>query len=480
MGILDGTSGSSQEIGRGVAVDSSGAVYITGGTSSANFPVTSGAYDTNLATGGSELGSEGASDVFVAKFSPNGQLAWSTYIGGPNYDRSYAIAVDSAGDVYVAGRAGPGFPTTSGALQTAFGGDNNRNSAYGAQDGFVAKLAADGGSLIWSTYFGGSGRGFIRDLDIDPQGRAHIGFNSYANNPHITSDAHRSTRRGVVDAGYAVISANGQSVEYATYLGGTTGRSANNSLPTLTPSVRVRANGGTYFSYLDNADDVQTTANVFQPSRRGNFDMVVSKFSPQRTIEWTTYVGGSAYDEVETHGLTIDANDRPVIGGNTRSKDFPVTNGAYRATPGTNSGSDSDGFVSILSADGTSLFASTFLASTGSEQVEGMATMSDGTILVSGATNASLLPTDANSYQTFNAGNRDGIVVQFNADLSDIVYSTYIGGTGDDSINDIYVGPQDTIGIAGGAGSSPFPTVNSNDMNVDGSKGAIFGRFTTN
>jgi hypothetical protein len=477
---MDGASGNGQEIGRGVAVDSSGAVYITGGTSSANFPVTTGAFDTSLATGGTELGNEGASDVFVAKFAANGQLVWATYIGGPNYDRSYALAVDSAGDVYVAGRAGRGFPTTSGALQTAFGGDNDRNSAYGAQDGFVTKLAGDGGSLIWSTFFGGSGRGFIRDLDIDPQGRAHIGFNSYDNNPHITSDAHRSSRLGVVDAGYAVIAADGQSVEYATYLGGTSGRFPNNALPTLTPSVRVRANGGTYFSYLDNANDVQTTANAFQPTISGNFDMVVSKFSPQRTIEWTTYVGGSAYDEVETHGLTIDANDRPVIGGNTESKDFPVTNGAFQTSPGTNNGGDTDAFLSILSADGTSLFASTFLASSANDQIEGMATMSDGTIVVSGATSSSFLPTDANSYQSFNAGSRDGFVVQFSADLSAIVYSTYIGGSGDDTINDIYVGPQDVIGIAGGAGSSPFPTVNSNDMNVDGTKGAIFGRFTTN
>ena len=139
-----------------------------------------------------------------------------------------------------------------------------------------------------------------------------------------------------------MISANGQSVEYATYLGGTTSRFPNNSLPTLTPSVRVRANGGVYFSYLDNGSDVQTTANAFQPAIAGDFDMVVTKFSPQRTIEWTTYVGGSAYDEVETHGLTIDANDRPVIGGITVSKDFPVTSGAYRTTPGTNNGGDSD------------------------------------------------------------------------------------------------------------------------------------------
>ncbi len=476
---MDGSSGNGQEIGRGVAVDPSGAVFITGGTSSANFPVTTGAYDTTLATGGTELGGEGPSDVFVAKIASNGQLMWATYIGGPNYDRSYALKVDSAGDVYVAGRAGRGYPTTSGAVQTAFGGDDNRNSLYGAQDGFVSKLSGDGGSLIWSTYFGGPGRGFIRDLDIDPQGRAHVGFNSYNSNPHITSNAHRSTRRGVVDAGYAVIAADGRSVEYATYLGGSTVQPPGN-LPTLTPSVRVRANGGTYFSYMDNANDVPTSGNAFQQSPNGSFDMVVTKFSPQRTIEWTTFVGGSDYDEVETHGLTIDVNDRAVIGGNTLSKDFPVTSGAYRTSPGSNNGNDSDGFVSMLSADGTSLVASTYLAGGNNDQVEGLATLSDGSILVSGATQSTFLPTNSNSYQSFNGGARDGIVVRFNSDLSDITYSTYIGGTSDDTINDIYVGAQDVIGIAGSAGSTPFDTVNTNDMSVDGAHAAIFGSFTTN
>lgn len=114
-------------------------------------------------------------DVFVTKLSPDGDLIWSTYLGGPNYDRAYAVEVDSKGDVYVAGRAGEGFPVTFGVVQEKFGGDNDANTLYGKQDGFISKISADGSKLIWSTYFGGFGRGFIRDIDIDVNGRVYVG-----------------------------------------------------------------------------------------------------------------------------------------------------------------------------------------------------------------------------------------------------------------------------------------------------------------
>jgi hypothetical protein len=159
--------GSGGENFRDVVVDANSNIYVTGGTSSSDFPTTPGAYDRTFATGGSDLGSAGPMDVFVSKFSPSGQLVWSTYLGGPNYDRAYAIEVDAQGHVYLAGRAGPGFPTSPGVLQPNFAGDSGPAGAYGKQDGFVAKLSPDGSQLLWATYFGEAGGGFIRDLDID-------------------------------------------------------------------------------------------------------------------------------------------------------------------------------------------------------------------------------------------------------------------------------------------------------------------------
>jgi hypothetical protein len=105
-------------------------------------PVTPGAYDTSFNTGGNQIGGHGPSDAYIAKYTPDGQLVWATYLGGPNYDRAYAIELDPAGDVVISGRAGPGFPTTPGVFQPEYKG--NGGGFYGVQGGFVAKLSADG------------------------------------------------------------------------------------------------------------------------------------------------------------------------------------------------------------------------------------------------------------------------------------------------------------------------------------------------
>src|SRR5688572_11695421 len=130
---------------RDVVVDKSHNFYIAGGTSAPDFPTTAGAYDSTA---------NGNWDAFVAKFNSSGQLIWSTLFGGPNYDRAYAIELDSQGNVVIAGRAGENFPTTAGALQPTFSGDNNINSLYGKQDGFITRFSPDGGQLLSSTYVG--------------------------------------------------------------------------------------------------------------------------------------------------------------------------------------------------------------------------------------------------------------------------------------------------------------------------------------
>ena len=141
--------GSDWEHARDVVVDKSGNIYVVGGTASTDFPTTPGAYCQQLQTGGSQA--FGPCDIFVVKFAPDGTLLWSTLIGGPNYDRGYGVEVDEQGYVYVAGRAGPGFP-----VKNAFGADFDGvdNGSYGMQNAFVLKLKPDGSDLVWASYVG--------------------------------------------------------------------------------------------------------------------------------------------------------------------------------------------------------------------------------------------------------------------------------------------------------------------------------------
>ncbi|MHC4179653.1 MAG: SBBP repeat-containing protein, partial [Planctomycetota bacterium] len=126
--------GKSWEHARDVCTDRDGNVYVVGGTASRDFPTTPGAYDRSFHAGGKQIGPAGLCDAFVMKFSPEGKLTWSTLLGGPNYDRAYAVEVDRKGDVYVAGRAGPGFPVSQRAFQTEYGG-SRYNGFYGSQNG---------------------------------------------------------------------------------------------------------------------------------------------------------------------------------------------------------------------------------------------------------------------------------------------------------------------------------------------------------
>jgi hypothetical protein len=109
--------GTDEDIARDVELDGAGNIYACGNTHSVDFPVTTGAYSTTFNPANGNV-----ADAWVAKFTPTGQLIWSTYLGGPNYERCYALELDPQGNVIVAGRGGPGMPVTPGAFQTTFGG----------------------------------------------------------------------------------------------------------------------------------------------------------------------------------------------------------------------------------------------------------------------------------------------------------------------------------------------------------------------
>src|SRR5438477_4149011 len=201
--------GSGNDEAWSIAVDSLGSAYVTGTTSSTNFPTTPGSFQT--AFGG------GSADIFVTKLNAIGSaLVYSTYLGGSGSEGGApGIAVDSLGNAYVTGgTASTNFPTTPGAFQTTLGGGT---------DAFVTKLNATGSALLYSTYLGGSGgEGGMFRIALDTVGNAYVVGHTSSTNFPTTPGAFQTALVGNVSAYVTKLNATGSALLYSTYLGGST------------------------------------------------------------------------------------------------------------------------------------------------------------------------------------------------------------------------------------------------------------------
>jgi hypothetical protein len=464
-GLLDGTS-TDWEQARDVAFDELGNMYVVGGTSSPNFPVTLGAYDTTYNTGGTQLGSRGATDGFVTKLDSTGAIVWSTYLGSPNYDRIYAVEVDASHNVYVAGRAGSGFPTTGSSLQPSFAGDSNPSSSYGYQDGFVAKLSADGSTLLWSTYFGESGQGFVRDIALDSQGRVHVAASSFSGSDaalKVTSGAAQSTLRGVCDSFYARLSADGSQVEYGTFLGGN-----DSACYSSNAAVRVRDDGVAFFLAGEPGTGAPTTNGAYQGTSGGGDDFLLARFETSGAMSFCTYLGGSANESLDTHSLALSVQGEPIVAAATASTNYPVTDGS------THKGGR-DVVVSLLSEDGASLLKSTMIGGSGPDGGEGVGVDALGNIYVSGFTNSPTLPVTQGALKSTSSGALEGLLLVLSADFSEVRYLAYDGITAEYGNRSSAVTPAGQWAVVGAVWKvNPFPATGTNDSVIDGVHGAFF------
>ncbi len=302
--------GSDFEQARDLAVDKDGNVYITGGTSSENFPTTEGAYNRIYNNEGSEtVGNWGPMMAFVAKFVPDGELLWSTFLGGPNYDRAYAIEVDDEGYVYIGGRAGDDFPTTTGAYQKEFTRKGYKNNLYGHQNGFISKLSPDGSELVWSTYYGSDSFGFFRDIDIDDDGYVYGILNAVLSKPNgIPDDAYDTDHNGSYDMVAVKFNQDGSDVVWATFLGGS-GEDRGGPSIRVGPDESVYVNGGT------KSKDFPVTENAVQKEFYGdNSEIFVTRIAPDgKSLIYSTLFGREGNEGTETHGLFVDRKGQAYV-----------------------------------------------------------------------------------------------------------------------------------------------------------------------
>ncbi len=472
--FVDGNSTQWEQV-RDIAVDGQGNSYVTGGTSATSgFPIIPAANDYKLNSGGSSRGTYPDTDVFVSKYDPNGVLLWSTRLGSRNYDRAYAIEVDGSGNVFVAGRAGDGFGTTAGVYQRNFGGDTTatRNPGYGHQDGFVARLSGSSGRLDWATYFGGGDGGFIRDIDVDSSGVIHI---AQANvrlraGQAVTTGA---TFNGTADVVYSQLSGNGASLLYGTYIDGD-GSAPNGS----NPSIIVDSSGDINIGLFAGGRGLPVTNGAYQPTVRGGTDAYVIKLDGAtngRTVKAATFFGSSLNEDMETHQLAVDSAGNFIISGRTFGNNLQTNSSSAQPS----SGGSNDGFIAKISADGRRLLASTYFGGSGGDEIEGLFLSGDG-IYVTGTTRSgNLNPTDVTTFGVMGGGS-DGFIAKFDLNLSEVLYSSYIGGSSDDQARALAVATNGDVFIGGQTQSNNFDLLNAYDSSKAGSYAGFLTKISEN
>ncbi len=310
--------GSGGEDVRDIAVDSQGNAVVTGITGSSNFPT---ANPIQAAYGGTV-------DGFVTKLNATGTaFVYSTYLGGSNFEVAYGVAVDTAGNAYVAGYTeSTNFPTAN-AIQSTHGGS-------GSSDAFVAKLNAAGSALVYSTYLGGSSGDQSLGIAVDSAGNAYVtGSTGSSNFP--TANAKQPALASSADAFVTKLNAAGSALVYSTYLGGNGidgGR-----------GIAVDASGNAYVVGLTYSTNFPVAFPV-KGTNSGDGDVFVTKYNAVGTaFLFSTYVGGSETDE--GNGIAADAQGSAYVAGQTESTNYPVA----EAIQGTYAFGGHDAFVTKIS-----------------------------------------------------------------------------------------------------------------------------------
>ncbi|HXF70066.1 MAG TPA: SBBP repeat-containing protein, partial [Thermoflexus sp.] len=399
--------GSSWDSGLSIAVDGSGAVYVTGYTSSSNFPTTSGAFDSTY--------NGGNSDAFIVKLNPAGQgnadLLYATFLGGSGYEEGYGIAVDGSGVVYVTGYTwSSDFPTTPGAFDSTYNG--------GGSDGFLVKLnpAGQGASdLLYATFLGGSNWDEGLGIAVDESRMVYVVGSTISSDFPVTPGAYDTTCGTDGNCNY----------------------------------------DGTY-RY---SDFFVVKLNL---AGQGLADLVYSTFLGGSNWEPPDESG---------FGIVVDGSGTIYVTGGTDSSDFPVTPGAYDTTCGTDGNCNYDGtyyypdaFLVKLNPAGqgaSDLLYATFLGGGNSDGGSSIAVDGSGAAYVVGVTFSNDFPTTPGAFDTSQNGVLDAFIVRLNPagqGNADLVYATFLGGSNWDSGYGLAVDGGGAAYVVGWTDSSDFPT----------------------
>jgi len=428
-----------------IAVDGDGNTLITGITHSTDFLVS--ATEIRHYQGG--IGK----DVFVSKFSPHGDLLYTTFIGGEGTytgEEGNAIATDAQGNAYIAGETySADFPILN-AWQPQFGG---------YEDAYLLKLNPHG-ALVYSTFLGGSGGEEVNDIVADSIGNVYLGGEVYSDDfPLVNPWSSAVYGRDEEDAFISIFNANGELV-YSTYI----------SAPQRDQVFRIAVDreGYVYGAGMTSSPDFPLV-NPLQSNYGGDWDDgFIFKLDPwNNRMIYSTFLGGAGRDEC--WGLAVDDEGAAYVTGFTISPNFPVVNAFQNQFKG-----NEEVFVAKLSPSGNQLRFSTFVGGAGRDQGWGLALDGANNIYVTGETASPDFPT-LNALQPYQ-GEHDAFVLVMTAD-GVLQYSSFLGGSGSERGWRISVDENWIAHITGETDSTNFPLKNAAQNQLGGQRDAFVASY---
>jgi hypothetical protein len=445
--------GNGGDTGLAIKVDSSGSVYLAGETLSTQFPsAAAGNPFQSQMNGGAVTG-----DAFVAKLDNTGsKLLYFTYLGGATDDGAYDLAIDSSGNAYVTGfTVSSDFPTKNALFNQISGTPDPTFHVYPVE-AFVAELNTNGSALVYSTYLGGTATDVGSGIAVDPAGYVYVTGKTFSTNFPVLN-ALQASLGGTEDGFVSKFAPGGQSLVYSTYLGGT-------GLD-IGEGIAADGAGSAYVTGYTTSTDFPISTGASQTNLNGSgvavsvFDAFITKVAPDgSSLVYSTYVGGSQNDY--GYRIAVDGSGTAYVTGTTQSPDFPRTN-SFDLTlgeDGTNA-INFDAFLTKLDPSGQPVYSAQF-GGTADDAGWDVAVDPFGRAFVVGITLSTNFPTTNafDLFQTTNSGGKDVFVIAFDTNAPSVLYSGYLGGSGDDFGYAIAVDAEGNAYLSGMTLSSGFPT----------------------
>jgi uncharacterized protein (TIGR03437 family) len=428
-----------------MAGDPAGNVYITGSTSTSVLPTSAGVVQPVYGAGTCILSSDEGPpasypcpEAFVIKLDSTGQIVYATYVGGAG--AGIAIAVDSAGDAYVAGTTAAytsNFPITPNAAFPKPGGKST--------DGFITKFNPTGSQLLYSTYVPNLP---LSRMALDGQGNAYFaGTLAPGLSFPVTAGAFQTSTSNSTSAGVVgKFNAAGSALIYGTYLG-----ESANFVGGLATGIAVDASGAAYVTGASDSTNFPTTPGAFQtklPDPVGS--AYVAKIAPSgASLIYSTFLGsGGGYS------VRVDPQGNAIVLGTTGSAQFPATPNAFQpAGPGAPWFPSGGQFLSKLNPAGSALVYSTYIAGGSALDID-----SAGNAYVVGAASYGF-PTTAGAFQACSHGGETDIIAAEFAPDGKLLGATYLGGSSFDGALAVVALGSGSINLAGTTTSPDFPGV---------------------